>query len=89
VISLPTLRTYNLNVAGWQEVGRTKSATANEERVRVASWVVPMIERAEGDEEILSIDVSDCVLERAASAEQNAFTVVYCTTPWYNCGLPQ
>ena len=48
-----------------------------------------MIERAEGDEEILSIDVSGCALERAASAEQNAFTVVYCTTPWYNCGLPQ
>ena len=48
-----------------------------------------MIDRAEGDEEILSVDVSDTELERAASAEQNAFTVVYCTTPWYNCGLPQ
>jgi hypothetical protein len=34
-----------------------------------------MIKRAEGDEEILSSDVSDCALERAASAEENAFTV--------------
>jgi len=48
-----------------------------------------IIDRAESDEEILSVDVSDNTLERATSAEQNAFTVVYCTTPWYNCGLPQ
>ena len=34
-----------------------------------------MIDRGEGDEEILSVDVSDTELERAASAEQNAFTV--------------
>jgi hypothetical protein len=45
--------------------------------------------QAEPDEEILTFDVSDDALERAASAEQNAFTLVYCTNPWYNCGLPQ
>jgi hypothetical protein len=45
--------------------------------------------QAEADEEILTSDVSDDALERAASAEQNAFTLVYCTNPWYNCGLPQ
>jgi hypothetical protein len=45
--------------------------------------------QAESDEEILTFDVSDDALERAASAEQNAFTLVYCTNPWYNCGPPQ
>jgi hypothetical protein len=47
-----------------------------------------MISQAEADEEILSFDVPDEVLERVA-AEQKAFTVVYCTNPWYDCGLPQ
>jgi len=45
--------------------------------------------RAEAHDDILAFDVSDEVLERAANAEQNAFTLVYCTNPWYNCGLPQ
>jgi hypothetical protein len=36
----------------------------------------------------VSFDVPDEVLERVA-AEQKAFTVVYCTNPWYDCGLPQ
>ena len=44
---------------------------------------------AEGDEEILTFDIPDDALERAASVEQNAFTIAYCTNPWYNCGLPQ
>ena len=48
-----------------------------------------VISKAESDEEILTFDVLDDALERAASAEQNAFTLVYCTNPWYNCGLPQ
>jgi hypothetical protein len=51
-----------------------------------------MISQAEADEEILSFDVPDDVpdevLERVA-AEQKALTVVYCTNPWYDCGLPQ
>jgi hypothetical protein len=45
--------------------------------------------RAEADDDILAFDVPDDALERAASAEQQAFTLVYCTSPWYNCGLPQ
>jgi hypothetical protein len=48
-----------------------------------------MTSEAEGDEEILIFDIPDDALERAASAEQNAFTMVYCTNDWYNCGLPQ
>jgi hypothetical protein len=44
---------------------------------------------AETDAGILTFDVPDDALERAASVEQNAFTVMYCTNPWYNCGLPQ
>ena len=45
--------------------------------------------QAESDEKILTPDVSDGALERAASAEQNAFTMLYCTNDWYSCGLPQ
>jgi hypothetical protein len=43
----------------------------------------------EPDERILTFDIPDDALEQAASAEQKAFTLVYCTSPWYNCGLPQ
>ena len=45
--------------------------------------------QAESDEKILTFEVPDEALERAASAEQNAFTVLYCTNHWYSCGLPQ
>ena len=48
-----------------------------------------VISQAESDENILTFDVPDETLERAASAEQNAFTMLYCTNDWYNCGLPQ
>jgi hypothetical protein len=48
-----------------------------------------MISRAESDENILTFDVPDEALERAASAEQNALTMLYCTNDWYSCGLPQ
>jgi hypothetical protein len=47
------------------------------------------ISQAESDEQILTSDVPDGVLERTASAEQNAFTMIYCTNDWYSCGLPQ
>jgi hypothetical protein len=47
------------------------------------------IRQTETDDDILSLDVSDDALERASTAEQKAFTLVYCTNPWYNCGLPQ
>jgi hypothetical protein len=43
----------------------------------------------ERDENILTLDVSDDALERAAGAEGRAMTVVYCTQVWYNCGWPQ
>jgi hypothetical protein len=48
-----------------------------------------VISQAESDEKILTFDVPDEVLERAASAEQNALTMLYCTADWYSCGLPQ
>src|SRR5215471_9226753 len=40
------------------------------------------------DREILSFDVSDELLERAANAEQSGFTVAFCTSYWDSCGLP-
>jgi hypothetical protein len=43
----------------------------------------------ESDDKILAFDLPDEALERAASAEQNAFTMLYCTSDWYSCGLPQ
>ena len=50
-----------------------------------------MNDRAETDETILTFDVPDEALERAASAEQMAFTWVYCTNGWYwyDCSWPQ
>ncbi len=47
------------------------------------------ITQAEADEEILSLNIPDDALERAANTEQTAFTSVYCTNDWYSCGLPQ
>jgi hypothetical protein len=44
---------------------------------------------AEADEQILTFDISNEALERAASAEPKAFTLAFCTNPWYDCGLPQ
>ncbi len=48
-----------------------------------------VISQAEADERILTSGVPDEALERAASAEQNAFTMMYCTNDWNSCGLPQ
>jgi hypothetical protein len=48
-----------------------------------------MTSGAEADEEILTFDISDAVLERAGSAEQKAFTLFYCTSPSYGCSMPQ
>ena len=47
-----------------------------------------MTSEAEGDEEILTFDIPDDALERAASADRPASTLVYCTNDWYNCGFP-
>ena len=40
------------------------------------------------DEQVLTFDIADEVLERAANAEQNGFTLAYCTSYWDSCGLP-
>jgi len=50
-----------------------------------------VISHAEGDEKILSFNIPDEALERAASAERQAFTWVYCTSAWYwyDCSWPQ
>ena len=39
-----------------------------------------VISQAEGEEEIVSVDVPDEAIERAASAERQAFTWAYCTS---------
>jgi len=41
----------------------------------------------EADEQILTFDIPDEALERAA--EQQALTIVHCTYPWHYCGPPQ
>jgi hypothetical protein len=46
------------------------------------------ITQPEADEEILSFDIPDEALERAANVEQ-AYTLAYCTHPWYSCPWPQ
>jgi hypothetical protein len=48
-----------------------------------------VIIRTEADYVILTFDVSDDALERAASAEGQALTWAYCTHPWYHCPWPQ
>jgi hypothetical protein len=48
-----------------------------------------MSSQAEGDEEILTFVIPDEALERAASGEQQAFTLVYCTHHWHTCDWPQ
>ena len=50
-----------------------------------------VISQAEGDEKILSFNISDEALERAASAQRQAFTWAYCTSAWYwyDCSWPQ
>ena len=47
--------------------------------------------QAEGDEEMLTFDIPDEELERAASAERQAVTWAYCTNGyyWYDCNWPQ
>ena len=47
--------------------------------------------QAEADEDVLTFDVPDAVLERSASAESQALTWAYCTNGyyWYDCSWPQ
>ena len=58
-------------------------------RIGVDAMGNEAITQAETDEEILSFDIPDEVLERAANSEQTAFTAIYCTFDLYSCGLPQ
>lgn len=50
-----------------------------------------MNDKADADGEILTFDISDEALERAARAETMAYTWVYCTNGWYwyDCNWPQ
>jgi hypothetical protein len=50
-----------------------------------------MDDQTEADEKVLTFDVADEALERAASAERQAYTWVYCTNGyyWYDCNWPQ
>jgi hypothetical protein len=47
-----------------------------------------VITQADADEKILTVDVPDHVLELAASSENMAFTLFYCTNPSYGCSMP-
>jgi len=49
------------------------------------------MDKAEADEETLTFDITDETLERAASVERQAYTLVYCTNGWYwyDCSWPQ
>jgi hypothetical protein len=44
--------------------------------------------QAVADERVLTFDIPDEVLERAATAEQSAFTLAFCTSHWDSCGVP-
>jgi hypothetical protein len=39
-----------------------------------------VVAQVEADEQILTFDIPDDVLERTANAEQRAFTMMYCTS---------
>jgi hypothetical protein len=41
------------------------------------------------DEQVLNVAIPDEVLERAATAEQQAVTLAYCTNAWQSCDWPQ
>jgi len=42
--------------------------------------------QAEADEQVLTFDIPDHVLEQTAT--ENAFTLFYCTNPSYSCSMP-
>jgi hypothetical protein len=79
-------------------VARTADTNSGIQFICRASWPTrsrkeyamdrELIRQAEPVEEILTFDVPDHVLERAANAEQQAFTLFYCTNQSYGgCGL--
>jgi hypothetical protein len=49
-----------------------------------------IVEQADLNEDILTFDLPDDVLERTAgTGDARALTWMYCTHVWYNCGWPQ
>jgi hypothetical protein len=50
---------------------------------------IAMASQAEADQEILTFDIPDAVLELAGTVEQKTFTLFYCTSPSYGCSVPQ
>jgi hypothetical protein len=44
--------------------------------------------QAKTDEDILTFNTADDIIERAANAGQ-AYTLAYCTHPWHQCPWPQ
>jgi hypothetical protein len=45
-----------------------------------------LVSQAEADEQALTVDIPDHVLEQTAT--ENAFTLFYCTNPSYSCSMP-
>jgi hypothetical protein len=45
--------------------------------------------QAEADERILTFDIPDEALDRAAASYQKAVTWIYCTNGWHSCDWPQ
>ena len=45
------------------------------------------VPQTKADNEILRFHVPDELLERAANAEQSAFTLAFCTSNWDSCGI--
>ena len=39
------------------------------------------------EEQVLTSDIPDEVLERAANPDQTGFTLFYCTNNWHGCDL--
>jgi hypothetical protein len=48
-----------------------------------------MSSELEANEQILTFDIPDEALERAATAEQQGVTWIYCTHAWHSCDWPQ
>jgi len=70
------------------EIARVGWLSADDQRGSKAMDNVGLSE-LELDEQILTLAISDEILERAATAEQNAATWVYCTHAWHYCDWPQ
>jgi hypothetical protein len=76
--------------ASWCAVGHSSGNTIivviGASIVGLDAMNIEMASQAEAEEEILTFDIPDAVLERAGSAEQTAFTLFYCTHQSSECG---